>query len=56
VFGPLIISYFIILLKWYFIAYIKPEGIAEPIAAKEKKLLRGMLDQISFFKLKKKKL
>jgi predicted PurR-regulated permease PerM len=56
VFGPLIISYFIILLKLYFIAYIKPEGIAEPIAAKEKKLLRGMLDQISFFKLKKKKL
>jgi predicted PurR-regulated permease PerM len=56
VFGPLIISYFMILLKLYFLEYIKPRGIPEPLAAKEKNILRALLDQLSFFQLKKKKL
>ncbi len=49
VFGPLIISYFIILLKLYYLEYIKKRDIAEPVAAKEKDLLKVFLDYFTVF-------
>ena len=55
VFGPLLISYFIILLKIYFVEYIKPRSVIKPLAAKEKSVLKTLLDQLSFFQTRNKR-